>query len=335
MFPEHILRHDLFPKLFEILFNQYYYDNEDENFAIQFIYTSYHHSITKRQQQQQKKTAEDDQKRYSTNNQKSFDQNNNMEDDMDNDEMNEKLISLFVRNDNGHNKEISAMEMKAVTDFISDFCAKFLEYGAQYDSFIQSMRMFLHPSFPNEIRVNLLTKLSGFEHLLTTTKELDNPMLMKASLDVLFPERRMNIRDTPEFLDLVTMRMKKQQSREKGFFYRFCIGTLSRSLTVLMDDRTSIVERGMQKRLKGISWESIQHIIVTSLTIVNKGEHEWIVDLFELCDKECTPNLKHLGFVDESWSDCNHAPMISETEWNVFMERLRSSKSANTNEKSS
>jgi hypothetical protein len=126
---------------------------------------------------------------------------------------------------------ISKDAMESLQAFVSDLCDAFIENGAQYLLFGKCIRLFLLPGFPTKIRCDLLHRLSGLLHLLSSDEDSMSTLLLSYVGGL--PSMDYTPRDPPAFLDALTAVFPTRTTRiELGFLSSLTIAVLARSLTI-------------------------------------------------------------------------------------------------------
>lgn len=71
---------------------------------------------------------------------------------------------------------ISGKTLRLMMDFMNDLCIAFVDYGAQYPFFAAFLRVFLYPSFPAQVRCEILQRLQGLLHLVSLSDDTDTTL---------------------------------------------------------------------------------------------------------------------------------------------------------------
>lgn len=172
----------------------------------------------------------------------------------------DKVLEVFFNHTVGPNDMdmLSRKSVQAIDDFVNDLSTGFIDFGAQYTSFIYGIRFLLMPTFPIRIKKHLLEKIKDLLHLLTTQEELDNPAKLQISLSkFLLGGNRLfddSERDNPAWLDLLASTLSKMDTtiqRREGFFYVYAISSLARNLAS-SSVKCECGLKAMKKRLRNM-----------------------------------------------------------------------------------
>jgi len=294
LFPEEIIRQDLFSMLFQQLFDLYSSSTqEDQEKAKSFILSCFKHSHTSA---------------------------SSMKGDTDVDSITEdQVLELFFSASGNEEKkmDLSPKYFKAVDDFMSDICTAFSDYGAQYEIFCVAIRFLLMPGFPSRNRIIVLNRLKDLLHLLTTQQETNNLLcgsVLKAlerSLSGGLPMRDGSSRDSAELLDTMASLVnndKYSSVHSGGFFYLLTVGYLARNLAS-SSIKCECGINAMKRRLTGIKQCLLDDIITVSFTLMkdSEGRRETLAEIImNTCLKINDSEKFHydwdkLGYSDEIW----------------------------------
>jgi len=292
LFPEEILRLDMFETLFRELFALYAKSssNEEHQGAKAFMLACIRHT--------------------------------NKADSLTGARKNNKLIAdekildeIFSMADAEEKKlNLSAKDLKAVDDFITDLCTAFADYGAQYDIFCTSIRFLLIPGFPTRKRILVLNSIKDLLHLLTTEEEFKDmsgvSMLhsLQRSMSGGLPMLDNSSRDSAELLDTIVLlvRNKKISSlKSGGFFYLYAVGYLSRNLASNAIRCNCGFER-MKQRLNGVEQPLLDDIISVCFALIQQSARSanQLARIVIECvteEEDSWQRLEKNTFSDEAW----------------------------------
>ena len=271
LFPEELIRQNEISSLFKSLFQLYatQLSEKDEVIARSFILSCFRHSTEQlRSKHIGKASVTDDQ-----------------------------IIEFFFSSSGIEEKKLklSPKYFKAVDDFISDICASFVEYGAQYEIFSKCIRFLLMPDFPSRNRLLILNRLKDLMHLLTTEEELQdlNCDSIKKSLTQCFagglPIKDGSCRDSSELLDIIATYIKndKCNTAEKGgFFYLFAVGSLARNLASSSIKCECGLKAMKRRMMNGLQQSVLDHISTVALRLM-KDEHATKQKLVDITIHTC------------------------------------------------
>lgn len=96
----------------------------------------------------------------------------------------EKLTAaLLEENETSTTTPLSGKRLRIVLNFVNDLCKAFCDYGAQYTYFAACLRLFLYPAFPSPIRCEVLRRLQGLLHLLSSPADEHDPLILAGFLE--------------------------------------------------------------------------------------------------------------------------------------------------------
>jgi len=163
---------------------------------------------------------------------------------------------------NLEDSKISSEQMRAMVAFVEDLTTAYRDYGAQYDFFTKSIRVFLLPLFPSLIRCRGFRELDNMLHLLTVGAEFEDEVLMtnlvSKSLTGGLPAMDNSIRDDNDVLNAVVKAIASSSRPLEGYMRHYCIGTLVRNFSISLS-----TEQGVEiskKRLKRLSAKNVQSV---------------------------------------------------------------------------
>lgn len=136
-----------------------------------------------------------------------------------------KLADAILEEKVDPTSPLSGRRLRIVMDFVNDLCTAFCDYGAQYDFFGPFFRVFLYPSFPSHIRCEVIRRLQGLLHLLSSPTEDRDAEALSGFLQE--PQADGDTLDT-----LASCFAKNTPIREYGLFEIFTVGSLGMSLSV-------------------------------------------------------------------------------------------------------
>ena len=152
-----------------------------------------------------------------------------------------QILELFFGDKNLSSNELalSTKDLKAVDEFVADICNAFTEFGAQYDFFIQSIRMLLMRGMSFRVRNGVLNNLKDVLHLLTTEFEVSdetNSSLLASLQPCLLGGHRAvdnSPREHAAYIDTLIngLAMKNVANiQRRDFFYLLAVATIAREL---------------------------------------------------------------------------------------------------------
>ncbi len=225
----------------------------------------------------------------------------------------DKLVELLFDQESGANDDIgnlSSKDLKAVDTFVDDISTAFIDFGAQYDSFIYAIRYLLMPGMPNRVRIRVLDKLKDLLHLLTTESEhsdLSRNNLGKELGHFFlggFSPIDKSGRDSSGYLDKLASLLGDESftilGRQKGFFYCYAVGCLARSLAS-SSVKCECGVKAMRRRVKNMAACIYGDLIACSLAIASeacKNSKELANVIIDVCFKESTTNNPPDDFED-------------------------------------
>lgn len=136
-----------------------------------------------------------------------------------------KLADALLEEKEDPAKSLSGKRLRIVMDFVNDLCTAFCDFGAQYSFFGTCFRVFLYPSFPSQIRCEVLRRLQGLLHLLDSPEEDADPSVLVQFLAE--PQADGATLDT--FSSCFT---KSSPSRSRGLVENLAVASLGLSLAL-------------------------------------------------------------------------------------------------------
>ena len=152
-----------------------------------------------------------------------------------------KVLDLFFGDQNIISNEmaLSSKDLKAVDEFVSDICTAFAEFGAQYDFFIQAIRILLMRGMSFRVRNGVLSNLKDVLHLFTTQVEVSDESNLKLQTSLqrcLLGGLRTvdnSLREHAGYLDTLISGLVMKNStnlRRRDFFYLLAVASVAREL---------------------------------------------------------------------------------------------------------
>mmetsp|Transcript_15400 Transcript_15400/g.29015 ORF Transcript_15400/g.29015 Transcript_15400/m.29015 type:complete len:1418 (-) Transcript_15400:2762-7015(-) len=151
------------------------------------------------------------------------------------------LSKLFFSDiDLAEDMGLTSKDFKAFDEFVDDLCTAFIDFGAQYNSFVHSVRFLLSPFMPVRIINRTLGNLKDILHLLTTVDESkdEGKTELKNCLRYFYagglPFLDHSQRNHSSTLDILASALKTGSfdlpQRQDGFFFLYAVGCLARNL---------------------------------------------------------------------------------------------------------
>ncbi len=204
----------------------------------------------------------------------------------------EKLHDLLI-NEKPANEGYSKEQLKALDDFVDDLCNACIEYGGQYATFTNFIRLFLRHDFPAKYVSTVLTKLHPILHVFTIEEEDTNALqfYLAQSISGALPSLDSSRRDPSSVLDSYSSALKKKDKvlLRNDFLYLLAIAVLSRNLAS-SSQRCDCGLLAMRNRLTGVSDETFYDIIQVSMKMLLIGagtKTQLITCLLDICmDKQ-------------------------------------------------
>jgi hypothetical protein len=199
----------------------------------------------------------------------------------------QKLYDL-LENEEASSDRYSKDELKALDDFVDDLCNAYIEYGGQYSTFTNFIRLFLRHDFPAKATTTVLARLHPILHLLTIEEEDRDAQLfyLTQSISGGLPSLDSSHRDPSSVLDSFSSSLKK---RDKDLLrhdhaYLLAVAVLSRNLSS-SSQRCDCGLEAMKNRLTGLSDAVFYDITQVSTKILASGisAHALIVCVFDTC----------------------------------------------------
>ena len=199
----------------------------------------------------------------------------------------QKLYDL-LENEEASSDRYSKDELKALDDFVDDLCNAYIEYGGQYSTFTNFIRLFLRHDFPAKATTTVLARLHPILHLLTIEEEDRDAQLfyLTQSISGGLPSLDSSHRDPSSVLDSFSSSLKK---RDKDLLrhdhaYLLAVTVLSRNLSS-SSQRCDCGLEAMKNRLTGLSDAVFYDITQVSTKILASGisAHALIVCVFDSC----------------------------------------------------
>jgi hypothetical protein len=190
----------------------------------------------------------------------------------------DSLTDLFFTDTTGaEDMELSSKDFKAFDEFVDDLCAAFMDFGAQYSSFVYTVRFLLAPFMPVRIRNRTLENLKDILHLLTTEDESkdEEKQKLKTCLQYFYAGGLSILdysqRDHSSTLDILASVLKAGSfdlvQRQDGFFFLYAVGCLARNIAsnaVKCECGVKSMERRLHNLKKDI-WTKISAIAIAAM----------------------------------------------------------------------
>jgi hypothetical protein len=241
----------------------------------------------------------------------------------------EKLYELLI-NEKPAREGFSKDQLKALDDFVDDLCNAYIEYGGQYATFTNFVRLFLRHDFPAKVISAVLTKLHPILHVFTIEEEDTNTLqfYLAQSISGALPSLDSSRRDPSSVLDSYSSALKKTNKvlLRDDFLYLLAIAVLSRNLAS-SSQRCDCGLLAMKTRLTGVSDEAFYDIIQVSEKILLIGagtKTQLITCLMDVC-MDCK---KWLMVQDENTRKKWMWNANRENVWTRVVAALKASKKA-------
>jgi len=233
LFPEKILSNDLIGSSLEILFKHLSgtecNSTSDSSLVKDFIKACFEHS---RLSQEPMKRKEDEK------------------------DSTETQLYNMLTGEQSASSAYSKDELKALYDFIDDLCNSYIEYGGQYPTFTNFIRLFLRHDFPAKTITAVLTKLHPILHVLTIEEEDKQSLVFSLTQSISggLPSLDSSRRDPSSVLDSFSTSLKKRDKEltRNDYVYLLAIAVLSRNLAS-SSQRCDCGLQAMKNRLSGVS----------------------------------------------------------------------------------
>lgn len=184
--------------------------------------------------------------------------------------------------------EYSKDELKALDDFVEDLCNAFIEYGGQYSTFTNFIRLSLRHDFPAKVTSTVLTKLHPALHLLTIDEEDRDAQLyyLTQSISGGLPRQDSSRRDPSGVLDSFSHSLRKRDKdlSRHDYAYLLAIAYLSRNLAS-SSQRCECVLEAMKNRLARLNDEIVYDIAQVAVKILADGStsNAIIICVLDVC----------------------------------------------------
>jgi hypothetical protein len=197
--------------------------------------------------------------------------------------------------------EYSKDELKALDDFVEDLCNAFIEYGGQYSTFTNFIRLFLRHDFPAKVISTVLTKLHPVLNLLTIEEEdrAAQVFYLTQSISGGLPSQDSSRRDAGNVLDSFSHSLRKRDKdlSRHDYAYLLALAYLSRNLAS-SSQRCECGLEAMKNRLAGLSDEIVYDITQIAVKILANGS---TVDSIIICVLDvCLDSTKCLLAQDDN-----------------------------------
>jgi hypothetical protein len=195
----------------------------------------------------------------------------------------QKLHDMLNDGQANMSDEYSKDELKALDDFVEDLCNAFIEYGGQYSTFTNFIRLFLRHDFPAKVISTVLTKLHPVLNLLTIEEEDRAAQLfyLTQSISGGLPSQDSSRRDAGNVLDSFSHSLRKRDKdlSRHDYAYLLILAYLSRNLAS-SSQRCECGLEAMKNRLAGLSDEIVYDITQIAVKILADGS---TVDSIIIC----------------------------------------------------
>jgi hypothetical protein len=246
--PEAVLRHEQFQSVFMKLLNVYSEEFllDEKSCGKDFIITCYRHS-----KHFVEKTKDKSEEKFN------------------------QILELFFGDKHMSTNELSlsSKDLKAVDEFVTDICNAFTEFGAQYDFFIQAIRMLLMRGMSFRVRNGVLSNLKDVLHLLTTQFEVSDEtnLSLLASIEPCLLGGHRVVDNSPRehaaYIDTLIngLAMKNVANvQRRDFFYLLGVASITRELAafaIKCECGTTSLKRKLAKLDRSI-WTDISRSAV-------------------------------------------------------------------------
>lgn len=213
----------------------------------------------------------------------------NVSKDTSKDDSAEKLHDLLINEKPPSPEGYSKDHRKALDDFVDDLCNAYIEYGGQYPSFTNIVRLFLRHDFPDKFVSAVLTKLHPILHVLSIDGEDINALrfYLIRSISGALPSLDSSRRDPSSILDSYSCALKKKDKHlsRNDYVYLLAIAVLSRNLAS-SSQRCDCGLMAMKNRLTGVSDATFFDIIQVSkkILLIGAGTKELLINcVLDIC----------------------------------------------------
>lgn len=166
--------------------------------------------------------------------------------------------------------EYSKDELKALDDFVEDLCNAFIEYGGQYSTFTNFIRLFLRHDFPAKVTSTVLTKLHPVLNLLTIEEEDRDALLYYLTQSIRSQDS--SRRDPSGVIDSFshTLRKRDKDLSRHDYAYLLAVAYLGRNLAS-SSQRCECGLVAMKNRLARLNDEIVYDITQVAVKILADG----------------------------------------------------------------
>jgi len=165
-------------------------------------------------------------------------------------------------------------ELKALDDFVDDLCNSYIEYGGQYPTFTNFIRLFVRHDFPVKTTTTLLTKLQPILHVLTIEEEENESLIFSLTQSISggLPSLDSSRRDPSSILDSFAFSLKKKDKElsRNDYVYLLAVAVLSRNLAS-SSQRCECGLQAMKNRLSGVGSAVFNDIAEVSKNFLRGG----------------------------------------------------------------
>lgn len=197
-------------------------------------------------------------------------------------------------------------ELKALVDFVDDMCNAYIEYGGQYTTFTNFVRLFLRQGFPSKVISAVLMKLNPILHVLTIDNEKRDDLFFALSQSISggLPSIDSSHRDPSNVLDSFSSSLKKRDKElmRNDYVYLLAVAVLSQNLA-FSSHRCECSLEAMKNRLSGVNDSVFNDITRVSEDFLRNGNGttaDLITCVFVVCTESRSGTIKEKWNVDEN-----------------------------------
>ncbi|KAL7457943.1 hypothetical protein ACHAWC_009461 [Mediolabrus comicus] len=212
-------------------------------------------------------------------------------------------------------------EMRAMDDFVGDFCEAYIEYGGQYLIFTRFMRFFLRHDFPDKVVKSVLDRLQPILNVLTIEGEARESLQLSLvqSMKGVLPSVDSSSRDSSVLLDSFAAVLKTAKKLVRGdYIYMLAISFLSRNLASSFQ-RCECGLEAMKKRLSGVPAAIFYDIVLTSKQLLSDEvgtKEEMVARVIDRCSDGSADLQLQEDQTQHRWS------MSDESTWRLAIDVL-------------
>ena len=209
----------------------------------------------------------------------------------------------------------SKAQIRSIETYIGDLYDSYMDFGAQYEFFTKSIRLFLVKEFPTKIRMNLLNRFRSTLHLLSIQDDEKNmfPLLSRFLLGGM-PTFDQSARDDPELIDgIASLYVKGSVFRSDDKFVKlWAICIVARSFAISISTRNKSGLAVSKRRLCTLDIGFTARI-VSSVHLWFKGEGS----LYSLIDASIQSEIRSVPYEVDITN-------LTDAEWEEFVMKLNS-----------